>query len=68
MSHAVRKASIFHNYRVLRMNEAPSIEVHLVRNDEAPSGGRGWRPRATRERSRCLVALAAFMDVLQVTG
>ena len=24
--------------RVLRMNEAPAIEVHLVRNNEAPGG------------------------------
>jgi len=30
--------SNFHNYRVLRMNEAPTIEVHLVRNSEAPGG------------------------------
>src|SRR5438132_7494036 len=30
--------SNFHNYRVLRMNEAPQIEVHLVRNGEAPGG------------------------------
>ena len=30
--------SNFHNYRVLRMNEAPRIEVHLVRNSEAPGG------------------------------
>jgi len=30
--------SNFHNYRVLRMNETPSIEVHLVRNSEAPGG------------------------------
>ena len=30
--------SNFHNYRVLRMNEAPRIEVHLVRNLEAPGG------------------------------
>ena len=30
--------SNFHNYRVLRMNEAPTIEVHLVRNFEAPGG------------------------------
>jgi isoquinoline 1-oxidoreductase beta subunit len=30
--------SNFHNYRVLRMNEAPPIEVHLVRNNEAPGG------------------------------
>ena len=30
--------SNFHNYRVMRMNEAPTIEVHLVRNSEAPGG------------------------------
>ena len=30
--------SNFHDYRVLRMNEAPTIEVHLVRNFEAPGG------------------------------
>jgi isoquinoline 1-oxidoreductase subunit beta len=30
--------SSFPNYRVLRMNEMPEIEVHLVRNNEAPGG------------------------------
>jgi isoquinoline 1-oxidoreductase beta subunit len=30
--------SNFDNYRVLRMNETPPIEVHLVRNFEAPGG------------------------------
>jgi isoquinoline 1-oxidoreductase subunit beta len=30
--------SNFNNYRVLRMNETPPIEVHLVRNFEAPGG------------------------------
>jgi isoquinoline 1-oxidoreductase beta subunit len=30
--------SNFNDYRVLRMNEAPAIEVHLVRNGEAPGG------------------------------
>ena len=30
--------SNFHNYRVLRMNETPPIEVHLVRNLEPPGG------------------------------
>jgi isoquinoline 1-oxidoreductase beta subunit len=28
----------FNNYRVLRMSEMPAIEVHLVRNFEAPGG------------------------------
>src|SRR5258708_5172655 len=28
----------FHDVRVLRINEVPAIEVHLVRNGEAPSG------------------------------
>jgi isoquinoline 1-oxidoreductase beta subunit len=30
--------SNFNNYRVLRMNETPAIEVHLVRNNESPGG------------------------------
>jgi isoquinoline 1-oxidoreductase beta subunit len=30
--------SNFPNYRVLRINETPAIEVHLVRNDSAPGG------------------------------
>jgi isoquinoline 1-oxidoreductase beta subunit len=30
--------SNFHTYRVLRMNEAPAIEVHLIRNTESPGG------------------------------
>ena len=28
----------FNNYRVLRFNEAPQIEVYLVKNSEAPGG------------------------------
>jgi isoquinoline 1-oxidoreductase beta subunit len=28
----------FHTYRVLRMNEVPAIEVHLIKNTEAPGG------------------------------
>jgi isoquinoline 1-oxidoreductase beta subunit len=28
----------FNDYRVLRINEAPLIEVHLVKNNEAPGG------------------------------
>jgi isoquinoline 1-oxidoreductase subunit beta len=30
--------SNFHDYRVLRIDEAPTIEVHLVRSSEAPGG------------------------------
>jgi isoquinoline 1-oxidoreductase beta subunit len=30
--------SNFHDYRTLRMNEAPKIEVHQVRNTESPGG------------------------------
>jgi isoquinoline 1-oxidoreductase beta subunit len=30
--------SNFHDYRTLRMNEAPKIEVHQIRNNEAPGG------------------------------
>jgi isoquinoline 1-oxidoreductase subunit beta len=30
--------SNFHDYRALRMNEAPAIEVHLLRSGEAPGG------------------------------
>ena len=30
--------SNFHDYRILRMNESPVIEVHLVNNAEAPGG------------------------------
>jgi isoquinoline 1-oxidoreductase beta subunit len=30
--------SNFHNVRVLRINETPAMEVHLVRNSEAPGG------------------------------
>ena len=30
--------SNFHNYRIMRINETPAIEVHLERNGEAPGG------------------------------
>jgi isoquinoline 1-oxidoreductase beta subunit len=33
--------SNFHDYRVLRMNEAPPVQVHIVHNPGAPIGGVG---------------------------
>jgi isoquinoline 1-oxidoreductase subunit beta len=30
--------SNFHDYRMLRIDQVPSIEVHLIRNDEPPGG------------------------------
>jgi isoquinoline 1-oxidoreductase subunit beta len=30
--------SNFHDYRVLRMNEVPRVDVHLIENDEPPGG------------------------------
>jgi isoquinoline 1-oxidoreductase beta subunit len=30
--------SNFHDYRILRMREAPAVEVHMVRNLESPGG------------------------------
>jgi isoquinoline 1-oxidoreductase beta subunit len=30
--------SNFHDYTMLRMNEAPAIEVHIVNSSEAPGG------------------------------
>lgn len=30
--------SNFHDYRMMRMNEVPKIEVHLIRSGEAPGG------------------------------
>jgi len=32
------RQSNFHDYRVLRMNESPAIEVHLIKSVEAPGG------------------------------
>ena len=52
--------SNFHDYRVLRMNEAPQISVHIVTNPTAPIGGVGeagtaaaaprWPTRSLRRR------------------
>jgi len=33
--------SNFHDYRVLRINEAPTVSVHLIDNPTAPIGGIG---------------------------
>jgi isoquinoline 1-oxidoreductase subunit beta len=30
--------SNFNNYRMMRINETPTIDVHLMRNGEAPGG------------------------------
>src|SRR4030095_7965137 len=30
--------SNFHDYRMLRMNEVPPIDVHLIKSGEAPGG------------------------------
>ena len=32
------KQSNFHDYRMLRINEVPKIEVHVVKSGEAPGG------------------------------
>jgi isoquinoline 1-oxidoreductase subunit beta len=32
------KQNNFHDYRVMRINEVPRIEVHLVASPEAPGG------------------------------
>jgi isoquinoline 1-oxidoreductase subunit beta len=52
--------SNFHDFRVLRINEAPAIEVHVVRNLEAP-GGMGEPPTA-------VTAAALANAVFAVTG
>jgi isoquinoline 1-oxidoreductase subunit beta len=30
--------SNFHNYKVMRINEMPKVEVHIVENEDAPGG------------------------------
>jgi isoquinoline 1-oxidoreductase beta subunit len=32
------RQSNFHDYRMLRINEMPQIEVHLIKSGEAPGG------------------------------
>jgi isoquinoline 1-oxidoreductase beta subunit len=38
IEHGAIQQSNFHDYRILRINEAPAVEVHLVESDEAPGG------------------------------
>ncbi|SDA35917.1 molybdopterin cofactor-binding domain-containing protein [Sphingomonas sp. NFR15] len=38
ISNGRTEQSNFHDYRVLRMNETPRIEVHVIRNAEPPGG------------------------------
>jgi isoquinoline 1-oxidoreductase beta subunit len=52
--------SNFHDYRSMRMNEAPSIETHLVKSSEAP-GGFGEAPTAA-------VAPAVTNAICHATG
>jgi isoquinoline 1-oxidoreductase beta subunit len=40
-AHGRVEQSNFHDYRVLRMNEAPPVNVHIVHNPGAPIGGIG---------------------------
>jgi CO/xanthine dehydrogenase Mo-binding subunit len=32
------RQSNFHDYQILRMNQVPPIDVHLIRNGESPGG------------------------------
>jgi CO/xanthine dehydrogenase Mo-binding subunit len=50
--------SNFHDVRVLRINETPRIEVHLVRNLEAP-GGLGEPPTAVTAAALANAVFAA---------
>ncbi len=50
--------SNFHDVRVLRINETPKIEVHLVRNLEAP-GGLGEPPTAVTAAALANAVFAA---------
>ena len=52
--------SNFHNYRVVRMNEAPQIDVHLIASTEAP-GGIG-------EPGTAVIAPALNNAVFAITG
>ena len=38
VKNGIVEQSNFHDYRVLRMNQIPKIEVHLVKSGEAPGG------------------------------
>jgi isoquinoline 1-oxidoreductase subunit beta len=50
----------FDSYQILRMNEAPEVEVHIVQNSEAP-GGMG-------EAGTSLIVPAVFNAIFAATG
>jgi isoquinoline 1-oxidoreductase beta subunit len=58
------RQSNFHDYRILRIDEVPNIEVHLIKSGEAPGGigetGTTAGPPASRQRNlrgnRCSAA------------
>ena len=46
--------SNFHDYQVLRINQVPPIEVHLIRNGEAPGGiGEAGTTSARSRAEKC---------------
>src|SRR5262249_21970662 len=49
--------SNFHDYRVVRINEAPAIDVHIVSSSEAP-GGLGEPPTAVTAPALAIGAAA----------
>ncbi|MFV0277955.1 MAG: hypothetical protein ACK5HY_12320, partial [Parahaliea sp.] len=60
LKEGIPQASNFHNYRVLRMNEAPVIETHIVPSTAAPTG--------TGEPGTPVIAPAIANALLQLTG
>jgi isoquinoline 1-oxidoreductase beta subunit len=69
--------SNFHDYRVLRMSEAPKIEVEIVRSSEAPGGvgeagtagvGAAFVNAIYAATGRRLYALPAKPDLLKIAA